>query len=334
MRDERAPGPPFSCEAVYRTCLFCIGQLGTNDVLEDHPVGRTIAFDPVRGRLWVVCPECNRWNLTPIEERWEAIDSAERHFRDCRRVVARENIGICIVADGTLLIRVGEVLPAEYASWRYGRQLRARAAGHGVYRRLVEWLSSITTGTIFAPGVFDRFAVIHRETSGEGEAAIRRQDLDGAEIELGDTGMLRLRLIRPVTGVTPVIEGETARVLLERMLLNVNRESAPDRLLASAVQFLDRHPDGEELFTSLGEGQGPPGRGRLRLHYEGEGQWRGEWANAGVRGFQPVPRYRTVALEMVMHEAVERRALEGELRELLSRWKEAEAIARIADSLT
>jgi hypothetical protein len=70
------------------------------------------------------------------------------------------------------------------------------------------------------------------------------------------------------------------------------------------------------------------------LHYEGEGQWRGEWASAGVRGFQPVPRYRTVALEMVMHEDAERRALEGELRELLSRWKEAESIARIADSLT
>jgi hypothetical protein len=168
----------------------------------------------------------------------------------------------------------------------------------------------------------------------QGEAAIRRQDLDGGEFERDDTDNLRLRLIRPVTGIRSLIEGETARTLLERMLLNVNRESAPDRLLASAVQFLDRHPTGEALFTSLGEGQSPSGPGRLRLHYEGEGQWRGEWASAGVRGFQPVPRYRTVALEMVMHEDAERRALEGELRELLSRWKEAESIARIADSLT
>jgi hypothetical protein len=321
---------------MYRTCLFCIGELGTNEVLEALPVGRIVAFDPGRGRLWVVCPECNRWNLTPLEERWEAVEMAERLFHDSHRRVTSENVGVALLPDGTRLIRVGQVLPAEYASWRYGRQIRGRSGrATGAARRVSDWLGSLVTGTILAPGVFDRWSVIHR-LDGEGaRAVIRRGDLDGAEFETGPaSGLVHFRLVRPAGGVSNrALEGHSARTLLERMLLNVNREASPERLLNSAVRFLERHPTGADLFQSLGEGHSAVGPGRLRLHYEGEGQWRGEWAPAGVRGFQAVPRYRTVALEMALHEEAERRALEGELRELVHRWKEAETIARIADSL-
>ena len=59
---------------MYSTCLFCAGSLGRNDVIERLPVGRRVAFDPSKGRLWVVCPRCARWNLTPFEERWEALE--------------------------------------------------------------------------------------------------------------------------------------------------------------------------------------------------------------------------------------------------------------------
>lgn len=321
---------------MYRTCLFCIGGLGTNEGFEALPVGRTIAFDPDRGRLWVVCPHCNRWNLTPVEERWEAVESAERHFHDCKRRVVAENIGLCVLADGTRLIRVGQVLPAEYAAWRYGRQLRRGATSVSVYRRLSAWIGGLMTGTILAPGVFNRWSVIHRLGPESGGVALRRQDLEGSEFEADSTsGLVHLRLSRVVGGGSDVhLEGEVARTLLERMLLNVNREASPERLLDSAVQFLARHPSGREVFHSLGEGQAATGHGKLRLRYEGEGQWRGEWAPVGVRGFQPVPRYRTVALEMALHEDSERRALEGELRDLQRRWREAEEIARIADSLT
>src|SRR5690606_1488819 len=43
-----APGGP---PTLYSTCIFCNGALGTNEVLEDFPVGRRIAFDAARGRL-------------------------------------------------------------------------------------------------------------------------------------------------------------------------------------------------------------------------------------------------------------------------------------------
>jgi hypothetical protein len=41
-----------------------------------------------------------------------------------------------------------------------------------------------------------------------------------------------------------------------------------------------------------------------------------------------------LALEMALHEEQERRALQGELMELEQRWRVAEEIAGIADSLT
>ncbi|HEU0079158.1 MAG TPA: hypothetical protein VFQ76_16005, partial [Longimicrobiaceae bacterium] len=89
-------------------------------------MGRSVAFDAWRGRLWAVCGKCGRWNLSPLEERWEAVEEAEKHFRDSRLRVQSENIGLCKLRDGTRLIRVGEALPGELAAWRYGDQLVRR----------------------------------------------------------------------------------------------------------------------------------------------------------------------------------------------------------------
>lgn len=61
---------------MYSTCLFCSEDLGSNEAIEHFPVGRRLAFDAAKGRLWVVCRKCERWNLTPLEERWEAIEDA------------------------------------------------------------------------------------------------------------------------------------------------------------------------------------------------------------------------------------------------------------------
>ena len=66
---------------MYQTCIFCKRPLGSNEVVETFPVGRRLAFDAAKGRLWVVCRKCQRWNLTPLEERWEAVETCERIFR-------------------------------------------------------------------------------------------------------------------------------------------------------------------------------------------------------------------------------------------------------------
>ena len=59
---------------MFKTCMFCNRPLGTNEVIEHFPVGRRLAFDAERGRLWVVCRKFKRWNLSPLEERWEAVE--------------------------------------------------------------------------------------------------------------------------------------------------------------------------------------------------------------------------------------------------------------------
>jgi hypothetical protein len=99
-------------------------------VLEPFPVGSRLAFDTGRGRLWAVCTRCARWNLAPLEERWEAVEEADRLFRDARVRVQSENIGLARLPGGAHLIRVGDAVPLELAAWRYGdravrRQRRA-----------------------------------------------------------------------------------------------------------------------------------------------------------------------------------------------------------------
>src|SRR5215471_7005472 len=115
---------------MYSTCLFCHSHLGANEAVEHFPVGRRLAFDPGRGRLWVVCRKCERWNLSPLEERWEAIEESERLFRGTRLRVSTDNIGLARAADGLELVRIGSPQRPEMAAWRYGDQFGRRRRRH------------------------------------------------------------------------------------------------------------------------------------------------------------------------------------------------------------
>jgi hypothetical protein len=111
---------------MYSTCLFCHTQLGANEAVEHFPVGRRLAFDAAKGRLWVVCRKCERWNLTPIEERWEAIEECERCYRGTKLRVSTEQIGLARLSEGLELVRIGRPLRPEFAAWRYGDQFGRR----------------------------------------------------------------------------------------------------------------------------------------------------------------------------------------------------------------
>ena len=130
---------------MYSTCLHCHRALGRNDALEEFPVGRRFAFDSAKGRLWAICGSCARWNLTPIEERWEAVESCERLFRGRRLRAQTENIGLVRLREGTELIRIGSPLRPEFAAWRYGSVFRRR-----VYKSIG---TAAVSGTCAATGV-------------------------------------------------------------------------------------------------------------------------------------------------------------------------------------
>jgi hypothetical protein len=111
---------------MYRTCLFCSSDLGHNEAVEHFPVGRRLAFDAGKGRLWVVCRKCERWNLTPLEERWEAIEECERAFGATRLRVSTDQIGLARLKEGLELVRIGAPQRPEMAAWRYGDQFGRR----------------------------------------------------------------------------------------------------------------------------------------------------------------------------------------------------------------
>jgi hypothetical protein len=111
---------------MYSTCLFCHTDLGANEAVEHFPVGRRLAFDAAKGRLWVVCRRCERWNLTPIEDRWEAIEECERSYRGTKLRVSTDQIGLARLDEGLELVRIGQPLRPEFAAWRYGDQFGRR----------------------------------------------------------------------------------------------------------------------------------------------------------------------------------------------------------------
>lgn len=125
---------------MYATCLFCNSALGRNEAVEHFPVGRGLAYDAAEGRLWVVCRRCARWNLTPLEERWEAIEEAERLFRAARLRIATDNIGLARLPEGLELVRIGAPPRLELASWRYADRLVRR-------RRRALALGALASGT-------------------------------------------------------------------------------------------------------------------------------------------------------------------------------------------
>src|SRR6266513_1739341 len=111
---------------MYAHCIYCHVALGNNSVIETFPVGRRLAFDAAKGRLWVVCRKCERWNLTPLEERWEAIEECERAFRGTKLRVSTEHVGLARISEGTELVRIGAPRRPEFAAWRYGDQFGRR----------------------------------------------------------------------------------------------------------------------------------------------------------------------------------------------------------------
>lgn len=335
---------------MYQTCIYCSGQLGHNDVLEAFPVGRSIAFDGWRGRLWAICPKCARWNLAPIEERWEAVEAAERLFVDARLRVQSENVGMARLRDGTRLIRVGQAVPGELAAWRYGTTLVKRRQRHLLVvgaaavggLALMGGVAALTaTGGMYS--LFNvgfqlwnqrkRRRVIYRlpaERSSTGaEVVLRRWHAEASVLRPGDAGETLALVVpdanrkdpksdgwgRPKFAGQPVVLGDAdARAFLNRAMVHLNEQGASRRKLDGAVSLLAEAGSAEDyLRRTAAVG---PSLGKRR-----------DMPNRAL-----VPE-RSLALEMAVHEEAERRAMEGELAILEAAWRQAEEIAGIADSL-
>ena len=138
---------------MYRTCLRCERPFGTNAELPNLPIGRRIAFDTERGRIWVICRRCGQWNLAPLESRWEALEECERLAVGAEARAAGAAAGFARTRAGLELLRIGGMPDADILNWRYGRRLKTR-------QRLLWWIACV-----LAVGAVLLEAVMHFRTA-------------------------------------------------------------------------------------------------------------------------------------------------------------------------
>jgi hypothetical protein len=317
---------------MYATCLFCNRPLGSNESIEHFPVGRRLAFDSAKGRLWVVCPSCERWNLTPLEERWEAIEEAEKLYRGTRLRAATDQIGLARLRDGTELVRIGEPLRPEFAAWRYGDQFGRRRRR----QMLVAGAGLTAIGAVVAGGVARLARTAVRGNPRSVVARIRTDDRQILRVRLGHLSETSLEPgalapiaidLRHETGRLR-FEGQEAMRVASTLMPKVNRYGGTKQTIAEAVDALEQQHGSErylEILTRMARVTTQPSQRRVRrlsmMH---------DLPDHGLFALSPVQR---LAFEMALHEEAERRAMEGELEELERAWREAEEIAAISDDL-
>jgi len=261
---------------MYATCLFCNGPLGANDSITAFPVGQRLAFDPARGRLWVICTRCARWNLSPLEERWEAIDECERLFRGTRLRYSTDNIGLARVGEHLELVRIGPALLPEIASWRYGTRIEHHAAatnGQRPARALVRrgtalprWIArraaAALAGYATTVGLSDE-AMLKLRTFRRGDAVLARTvDETGLPIVIRYAHLGAAELIRPDRdkpwrlvvghdgGIARLAEGAGLRTA-GKMLASINFGVASNAEIQHAISKLDEAGDREGYFTRV-----------------------------------------------------------------------------------
>ena len=321
---------------MYSTCLFCSAALGANEVLESFPVGRRLAFDAANGRLWVVCRKCERWNLSPLEERWEAIEACERRFRDTRLRVSTDNIGLARLSEGLELVRIGPALRPEFAAWRYGDQFGRRrrrsmmriGLGIGVVGGVVAGgiAIGVSAGISIGGGGWGIWRLVHAGYKriaygspteivtripyehGQKVVALRRNQL--RDVRLGAGGGDELLLSLPVDRSTIHLSGDDAQRAACYVLPAINWAGAERRDVQDAVRLIESSQQSPVDFL------------------------RAEAGRTGMRHrLLDLPAAQRLALEMAAHEETERRAMEGELALLEAAWRQAEEVAQIADNL-
>ena len=340
------------------SCAWCATPFPANDSIEEMPVGRRLAFDASKGRLWAVCRRCERWNLAPIEQRWEAIESCQRAFRETRLRASTDQVGLAKLRDGTELVRIGRPIPRESAAWRYGDQFgrrRAKVIALGVGG--VAAVGALAAGavalgasvTAFLPVIHVANLVNVLRTS---SALTRERPLDdpagGRVLPIGNPRLVsaseedggwglevpytsRLTdddkpsegwwargMNKSVAIGTVRLVGPSARDHLSRCVPRLNRAGAPTPRIRGAIDL-------------IGEAGGTEGLPSFLARHRARFTAQQTFGDSG--DLTALPSEVKLALEMAAHEETERALLAGELAALEAQWRGAEEEAAISDDL-
>jgi hypothetical protein len=309
---------------MYKACAFCNGTLDGDGGPSGLGLGRRLAFDEWKGRLWVICPKCNRWNLAPLEERWEQVEALARAARTGRVAAATDHVAL-IRWQAYDLVRVGKPPRLELATWRYGERLRARR------RDQMKFVVPLTVATL---GVA---VAVNVAAGGSVGVFVWNVPNIARSIYTGLVGRRRVELVEP-----PVCERcGSVLVLRAKHLARARVTATPQAELALLLSCPSC--GGEATLLTGPDAQAALRRGLTYLNLARGGRQRAEDAARLVEAsggpdrlissiakseltLRSLAADRRLALEMAVDEQAEVEALER-------RWREAEEIADIADGL-
>ena len=307
---------------MFTTCAFCSGRLDGDGGPSGLGVGRRLAFDEWRARLWVVCPRCSRWNLTPFDDRLERIETLARLAAEGRLLGRTEQVAL-IRWQTYDLVRVGRPPRVELAAWRYGERLKQRNREKA---RIVIPVAAVTVGLTLAlnAAVGGSFGFLFANSASLGEAVYtgivghRRVALTEPPVcaACGTVMLLRARHIRRARVIAqrdadialllacPRCDREGARLTgadaaraLRQGLTYLNARRSERRRATEAAREVDVAGGPDELVRTVA-------RQDVLIHR--------------------IPGAHRLALEMAVDEQIE-------VRELERQWRDAEEIAAIAD---
>lgn len=311
-------------------CFICTAAL-MQDVVRDETADTQAtsgkyAFDPERGRLWVVCGACGAWNLVPIEARWEAIEAFEKLARDHGHVLARTDNIALIEAGDVSLIRVGRTERREEAWWRYLKEAEHRRENA---RRVVsrgKWKDAIANLLIFGVPVpagtdpetwingarYKQFSNIlwqgraRCSQCGDVHQAIGFADSFGIEMSGSELKVFGRCCSCDARDVKSRFElgGSIATRMLQRKLAHTNYAGGSEETVDAAVRIIDGGSTAASFVQEVA---------------------------AKLIDLRRLAVPQLIALEMAVNESREHALLAMEARALEARWKQEEEIAFIVD---
>lgn len=343
-------------------CSFCSEPFESNGSIGSCSVGRIFAFEPQKGRVWVICRSCRRWNLLPDEERPAVVEDCERRFADARTRTATDNVSLAELRDGTQLIRVGAASPREITNWRYGKQLVRRrmqlairvavgiaTAAAMFYAGLIPSIIAVSViaatanvGTIVYSRRtcarlrlggralrLSRHSIAHVELRPNVDHGfeLRIPYLDEGRYDLATVELWARNWLSSSRYDSIILSGRSAWPAARIILPVLNSAGGTPADVAEAMTLIDLYRTPEELWKSLAETK----RSSFPALW---GHERGGSAMS-VAAFR-LGRLRLaqrLALEISIQTAVENEALNPALDDFQAHWMEAVEIAEIADQL-
>jgi hypothetical protein len=283
-----------------------------------------VAFDEWRGRLWVVCPACARWNLAPLDERLERIEAVARAAREGRLLAASPQVAL-IRWQGYELVRVGQPPRVELAGWRYGERLRARererakvvvpltlaAVGLGIAANVAVggsfgvfiWNFGRVADAAYVALLGNRRVTLSEpllcEACGSVMSLRARHLRDGRLTHEAHADLALLLRCPSCGGEAALLTGADAALALRRGLTFLNARRAARRWAETAAREVDRAGGPEGLIRE---------------------------ASRGAATLDSLRPERRLALEIAVDEL-------AEVQELERQWMDAEQIAQIADGM-